>query len=77
MSVGKNIRWLRQKRNLTQAYVAEQAGISQAMLILYLTFMRLSITFSHFFEIFFEEENLCSGNAFIICVLSRVQNQTP
>ena len=32
MSVGKNIRWLRQKRNLTQAYVAKQAGISQAML---------------------------------------------
>lgn len=32
MSVGANIRQLRQSRGLTQAYVAEQAGITQAML---------------------------------------------
>ena len=32
MSVGENIRRLREKREMTQAYVAEQVGISQAML---------------------------------------------
>ena len=32
MSVGENIRRSREKKELTQAYVAEQAGISQAML---------------------------------------------
>ena len=32
MSVGTNIRRIRQERGLTQAYVAEQAGITQAML---------------------------------------------
>ena len=32
MGVGENIRWIREKRRLTQAYVAEQAGISQSML---------------------------------------------
>lgn len=32
MNVGENIRYIREKRNLTQAYVATQAGISQAML---------------------------------------------
>ncbi len=32
MSVGENIRRIREERELTQAYVAEQVGISQAML---------------------------------------------
>lgn len=32
MSVGENIRRIRQERNLSQAEVASQAGISQAML---------------------------------------------
>ena len=32
MSVGENIRRIREDKGLTQAYVAEQAGISQAML---------------------------------------------
>lgn len=32
MSVGHNIRRIREEKNLTQAYVAEKAGISQAML---------------------------------------------
>lgn len=32
MSVGNNIRRIREQKNLTQAYVAEQAGISQAMM---------------------------------------------
>lgn len=32
MSVGENIRRIRETKNLTQASVAEQAGISQAML---------------------------------------------
>lgn len=32
MSVGENIRRIREEKNLTQAYVAEEAGISQAML---------------------------------------------
>ncbi len=32
MSVGDNIRKIREEKELTQAYVAEQAGISQAML---------------------------------------------
>ncbi len=32
MNVGENIRRIREERKLTQAYVAEQAGISQAML---------------------------------------------
>lgn len=32
MSVGANIRCAREKSGLTQAYVAEQVGISQAML---------------------------------------------
>lgn len=32
MSVGENIRQAREATGLTQAYVAEQAGISQAML---------------------------------------------
>lgn len=32
MSVGQNIRRIREEKQLTQAYVAEQAGISQAML---------------------------------------------
>lgn len=32
MSVGENIRRIRQERELTQAYVAERVGITQAML---------------------------------------------
>ncbi|MFR4440012.1 MAG: helix-turn-helix domain-containing protein [Hungatella sp.] len=32
MSVGENIRNIRQEKGLTQAYVAKQAGITQAML---------------------------------------------
>ena len=32
MSVGDNIRRLRESKNITQAYLAEQAGITQAML---------------------------------------------
>lgn len=32
MSLGQNIRRIREQQNLTQAYVAEQAGITQAML---------------------------------------------
>ena len=32
MSVGENIRRIRMEKDFTQAYVAEQAGISQAML---------------------------------------------
>lgn len=32
MSVGANIRRIREKLGLSQAYVAEQVGISQAML---------------------------------------------
>ena len=32
MSVGDNIRRIREEKNLTQACVAKQAGISQAML---------------------------------------------
>ena len=32
MSVGENIRRIREQKNMTQAYVAESAGISQAML---------------------------------------------
>lgn len=32
MSVGENIRRIREEKELTQAYVAGQAGISQAML---------------------------------------------
>ena len=32
MSVGANIRRIREERGLTQAYLAEKAGISQAML---------------------------------------------
>lgn len=32
MSVGDNIRRIREGKDLTQAYVAQQAGISQAML---------------------------------------------
>ncbi len=32
MSVGANIRRIREEKGLTQAYVAEQAGITQAML---------------------------------------------
>ncbi len=32
MNVGENIRRIREEKELTQAYVAEQAGISQAML---------------------------------------------
>lgn len=32
MSVGENIRLIREEKSLTQAYVAERAGISQAML---------------------------------------------
>lgn len=32
MSVGENIRRIREEKELTQAYVAEQVGISQAML---------------------------------------------
>lgn len=32
MSVGENIRRIREERELTQAYLAEQVGISQAML---------------------------------------------
>lgn len=32
MSVGENIRRIREEKDLTQAYVAEQVGISQAML---------------------------------------------
>lgn len=32
VSVGENIRRIREDKGLTQAYVAEQAGISQAML---------------------------------------------
>ncbi len=32
MSVGENIRRTRQEQGMTQAYVAEQAGITQAML---------------------------------------------
>ena len=31
MSVGENIRRIREERAMTQAYVAEQVGISQAM----------------------------------------------
>lgn len=32
MSVGMNIRRIREEKGMTQAYLAEQAGISQAML---------------------------------------------
>lgn len=32
MNVGENIRRIREDQKLTQAYVADQAGISQAML---------------------------------------------
>lgn len=32
MSVGENIRRIREEKDLTQAFVAKQAGISQAML---------------------------------------------
>jgi len=32
LSVGANIRRIREERGLTQAYLAEKAGISQAML---------------------------------------------
>ena len=32
MSVGENIRRIRENKNLTQAYVAKQVGISAAML---------------------------------------------
>lgn len=32
MSVGENIRKIREEKGLTQAYVSEHAGISQAML---------------------------------------------
>lgn len=32
MNVGESIRRIREEKELTQAYVAEQAGISQAML---------------------------------------------
>lgn len=32
MSVGENIRHIRKEKGITQAYVAEKAGISQAML---------------------------------------------
>ena len=32
MSVGANIRRIREKKGLTQVYVADQAGISQVML---------------------------------------------
>ena len=32
MSVGENIRRIRENKSLTQAYVAEQVGISAAML---------------------------------------------
>lgn len=32
MSVGENVRRIREERELTQAYVAEHSGISQAML---------------------------------------------
>ena len=32
MSVGENIRRIREEKNLTQVYVAERVGISQAML---------------------------------------------
>ncbi|MCI8610472.1 MAG: helix-turn-helix transcriptional regulator [Clostridiales bacterium] len=32
MSVGGNIRRIREEKGLTQTYVADQAGISQAML---------------------------------------------
>ena len=32
MSVGEKIRNIREKQDMTQAYVAERAGISQAML---------------------------------------------
>lgn len=32
MSVGERIRNIREKKSLTQAFVAEQVGISQAML---------------------------------------------
>ena len=32
MNVGENIRRIREEKELTQAYVAERAGISQAML---------------------------------------------
>lgn len=32
MNVGENIRRIREEKELTQAYVAEQVGISQAML---------------------------------------------
>ena len=32
MSVGENIRRARQERGMTQAYLAEKAGITQAML---------------------------------------------
>ncbi len=32
MSIGENIRRIREKKGLAQAYVADQAGISQAML---------------------------------------------
>ncbi len=32
MSVGENIRRIREEKQLTQAYVAERVGISQAML---------------------------------------------
>lgn len=32
MSVGRNIRRIRESRSMTQEYLAEEAGISQAML---------------------------------------------
>lgn len=32
MSVGENIRLIREEKSLTQSYVAQRAGISQAML---------------------------------------------
>ena len=32
MSVGENIRRIREEKDMTQAFVAKQAGISQAML---------------------------------------------
>ncbi|GFI16413.1 HTH-type transcriptional regulator SinR [Lachnospiraceae bacterium] len=32
MNVGKNIRRIREQTGFTQAYVAEQAGVTQAML---------------------------------------------
>lgn len=32
MSIGENIKYLREQKGFTQAYVAEQVGISQAMM---------------------------------------------